>query len=125
MDNILNTLSLVAFARSFTFENPIVLPTSCHDDDDNLILPEVYDQDGDPLRIGESYIIKNPLLGAGAVYLYNIGNLQCPNAVLQHMSIPVGEKLSSSIDTQQRKGRDEKDKLDSEISEGSKLYKLV
>ncbi|KAH0702748.1 hypothetical protein KY290_018061 [Solanum tuberosum] len=48
----------------------------------------VYDQDGNPLRIGERYIINNPLLGAGAVYLYNIGNLQCPNAMLQHMSIP-------------------------------------
>ncbi|WMV21099.1 hypothetical protein MTR67_014484, partial [Solanum verrucosum] len=48
----------------------------------------VYDQDGNPLRIGERYIIKNPLLGGGAVYLDNIGNLQCPNAVLQHMSIP-------------------------------------
>ncbi|KAH0689889.1 hypothetical protein KY289_017247 [Solanum tuberosum] len=82
-----STLSLVAFARSFSSENPIVLPTTCHDDD-NLVLPEVYDQNGHPLRIGERYIIKNPLVGAGAVYLYNIGNLQCPNAVLQHMSIP-------------------------------------
>ncbi|KAH0689890.1 hypothetical protein KY289_017248 [Solanum tuberosum] len=82
-----STLSLVAFARSFSSENPIVLPTTCHDDD-NLVLPEVYDQDGNPLRIGERYIIKNPLLGGGAVYLDNIGNLQCPNAVLQHMSIP-------------------------------------
>ncbi|XP_049393888.1 cysteine protease inhibitor 10 [Solanum stenotomum] len=82
-----STLSLVAFAQSFSSENPIVLPTTCHDDD-NLVLPEVYDQDGNPLRIGERYIIKNPLLGGGAVYLDNIGNLQCPNAVLQHMSIP-------------------------------------
>ncbi|KAH0702729.1 hypothetical protein KY290_018043 [Solanum tuberosum] len=65
--------------------NPIVLPTTSHD---NLVLPEVYDQDGHPLRIGERYIINNPLTGGGAVYLANIGNLQCPNAVLHHVSIP-------------------------------------
>ncbi|KAG5617759.1 hypothetical protein H5410_017583 [Solanum commersonii] len=82
-----STLSLVAFARSFSSENPIVLPTTCHDDD-NLVLPEVYDQDGDPLRIGERYIIENPLIGGGFVYLDNIGNLPCPNAVLQHVPIP-------------------------------------
>ncbi|KAH0702735.1 hypothetical protein KY290_018048 [Solanum tuberosum] len=80
-----STLSLVAFAQSFTSENPIVLPTTSHDDD-NLVLPEVYDDEGHPLRIGEEYIINNPLLGAGAVYLDNIGNLTCPNAVLQHIS---------------------------------------
>ncbi|KAK4735011.1 hypothetical protein R3W88_009272 [Solanum pinnatisectum] len=82
-----STLSLVAFAQSFTSENPIVLPTTSHDDD-NLVLPEIYDQDGDPLRIGERYIINNPLLGGGSVYLDNIGNLKCPNAVLQHVSVP-------------------------------------
>ncbi|KAG5617758.1 hypothetical protein H5410_017582 [Solanum commersonii] len=82
-----STLSLVAFARSFSSENPIVLPTTCHDDD-NLVLPEVYDQDGDPLRIGERYIIENPLIGGGSVYLDDIENLKCPNAVLQHLPIP-------------------------------------
>ncbi|KAK6794920.1 hypothetical protein RDI58_008373 [Solanum bulbocastanum] len=81
------TLSLVVFARSFTSENPIVLPTSSHDDD-NLVLPEVYDQKGDPLRIGERYIINNPLIGGGSLYWYKIGNVECPNAVLQHMPIP-------------------------------------
>ncbi|KAK4735018.1 hypothetical protein R3W88_009279 [Solanum pinnatisectum] len=82
-----STLSLVTFARSFTSENPIVLPTTCHDDD-NLVLPEVYDQNGDPLRIGERYIIKNPLPGGGSLYWHKIGNVECPNAVLQHMSSP-------------------------------------
>ncbi|XP_049394431.1 cysteine protease inhibitor 1-like [Solanum stenotomum] len=82
-----STLSLVAFAQSFSSENPIVLPTTSHDDD-NLVLPEVYDDKGHPLRIGEKYIIENPLIGAGAVYLDNIGNLTCPNAVLQHISTP-------------------------------------
>ncbi|KAH0686444.1 hypothetical protein KY284_016997 [Solanum tuberosum] len=80
-----STLSLVAFAQSFTSENPIVLPTTSHD---NIVLPAVYDDDGDLLRIGERYIINNPFLGAGAVYLDNIGNLTCPNAVLQHIAIP-------------------------------------
>ncbi|XP_049349417.1 cysteine protease inhibitor 1-like [Solanum verrucosum] len=82
-----STFSLVAFAQSFTSENPIVLPTTSHDDD-NLVLPEVYDDEDHPLRIGQRYIIDNPYLGAGAVYLDNIGNLKCPNAVLQHIAIP-------------------------------------
>ncbi|KAL3342630.1 hypothetical protein AABB24_026584 [Solanum stoloniferum] len=82
-----STLSLVAFARSFTSENPIFLPTTSYDDD-NIVLPEVYDQNGDPLRIGERYIIKNPLPGGGSVYWHKIGNVECPNAVLQHVSVP-------------------------------------
>ncbi|KAG5617743.1 hypothetical protein H5410_017567 [Solanum commersonii] len=81
------TLSLVSFSQSFTYENSIVLPTTSHDDD-NLVLPAVLDRDGDPLKIGERYIIENPLIGGGAVYLDNIGHLKCPNAVLQHVPTP-------------------------------------
>lgn len=81
---VLSTLSLFALSESFSCENPIVLPTS----DDNIILPEIYDQDDDPVRIGTTYIIMNPNIGGGAVYLDNIGHLKCPNAVLQHIPVP-------------------------------------
>ncbi|TMW81024.1 hypothetical protein EJD97_012677 [Solanum chilense] len=81
---VLSTLSSFALSESFSSENPIVLPTS----DDNIILPEIYDQDDDPIRIGMTYIIKNPNFGGGAVYLGNIGHLKCPNAVLQHIPVP-------------------------------------
>lgn len=81
---VLSTLSLFALSESFSCENPIVLPTS----DDNIILPEIYDQDDDPVRIGTTYIIMNPNIGGGAVYLDNIGHHKCPNAVLQHIPVP-------------------------------------
>ncbi|TMW81195.1 hypothetical protein EJD97_011246 [Solanum chilense] len=82
---VFSNLSFFALSESFSSENPIVLPPS---DDDNIVLPEIFDNDGDPIRIGMTYIIKNPFIGGGAVYLGNIGHLKCPNAVLQHASIP-------------------------------------
>jgi len=67
-------------------------------------------------------LFTKPLSGASHRHILNkLGVMSLPS----NLRGDVGEKLSSSIDTQQRKGRDEKDKLDSEISEGSKLYKLV
>ncbi|KAH0702731.1 hypothetical protein KY290_018045 [Solanum tuberosum] len=44
--------------------------------------------DGLPLYIGEKYIIHNPLIGGGSVYLANIGHHECPNTVLQLVPIP-------------------------------------
>ncbi|XP_055826830.1 cysteine protease inhibitor 1-like [Solanum dulcamara] len=82
LSTTLSLVPFVAFSRSFTSDNPIVLPTTTH----NLIDPAVLDVDGVPLKIGEDYIINNPLIGGGAVYWKNIGNHKCPNVVSQHTS---------------------------------------
>ncbi|KAG5568432.1 hypothetical protein H5410_064547 [Solanum commersonii] len=78
-----DTLCLVSFCQSFTWDNPIVLPTTTHDD--NLVLPAVLDQDGDPVKIGKEYIIETPIIEGGSVYLDNIGGHKCPNGALLHI----------------------------------------
>ncbi|KAL3374296.1 hypothetical protein AABB24_005989, partial [Solanum stoloniferum] len=76
--------STLSFCQSFTWDNnPIVLPTTIHDD--NLVLPAVLDQDGDPVKIGKEYIIETPIIEGGSVYLDNIRGHKCPNDVLLHI----------------------------------------
>lgn len=64
---------------------------------------------------------KQPSGASDRHILNKLGVLSLPS----NLRGDVGEKLSYSIDTQHRKGRDERDKLESHISEDSRLYKLV
>ncbi|XP_055827498.1 cysteine protease inhibitor 8-like [Solanum dulcamara] len=84
LSTTLSLVPFVAFSRSFTSDNPIVLPTSTH----NPIDPAVLDVKGVPLKIGEKYTIRNAHLGVGPVFWANIGGHKCPNVVSQRISIP-------------------------------------